>query len=148
MLLETGPYQITLMTVPPVGEFHLPTQSHRFPMLLLDSTAKLHDGTMERIAEGFVAAGCRYAICAGVRASEWETAFDKADLKRNPNCDEDRFVMTTTCTEGLEEAIFELLFTTSSDAAETSFVIAVVDGKDADFAKIASAVEKVRKNPA
>jgi hypothetical protein len=36
----------------------------------------------------------------------------------------------------------------SPRGSDAPFVIAVIDGKEADFAKIAAAVKKVRTNPA
>lgn len=148
-VIRSGPYEIFVLNISTADDFEAPVKGQRFPLLLIDCADSLPEGAMDRISLKLVDSGCKYAVCAGKRSKDWETAFDNADLRRNPNCEDDRFVMTTnTDGEELSEAVFELLFMTSGDVQAEKFVIALVNGREEDVRQIEESINAVRKGDA
>ena len=102
---------------------------------------------MERISDWLVSTGCRYAVCAGEKCSEWHDAVDSAYISSDPNYSppESRFIMTSWHTnETLEEIIwFWLMCTDYDDNMFENYLLLVVGEQEGLVEKILNAVSKV-----
>ncbi len=144
-VIRSEPYEVFIMNISTSGDFDVPIKGRRFPLMILDCADALPEGAMNRISLKMVESGCRYAVCAGKRSRDWETAFDNADIQRNPSGEADQFVMTTSHEgEALDAATFEFLFLTSTDAQADKFLIAFVNGDEEDCRRVEKSIEDVR----
>jgi hypothetical protein len=77
--------------------FVSPFVGDEFVAWIMSNDPLLTDGEMNLLARALVSGGCRYAVCSGIRCSQWDDAIDWANIERFPNehVPEDRFVMTT-----------------------------------------------------
>ena len=68
-----------------------------FVCLIWDNQGGVADSNRERLATSLIAAGCRYAVCAGFECEVWHDAVDLAFLAQGLSEEEQdrRFVMTT-----------------------------------------------------
>ncbi len=137
MKIEAGQHTFWMVKLPSSGPAGFPNPGQRFPLLLIDLCPSLPADTMGRVAKGMVAAGCKYAVCVGKRAAEWEAAFDNADIEINPKCEEDRLVMTVSNKEDeLDEAIEFFFFQTSTDVKAEQFMVALIDPEPEDYKQV------------
>lgn len=77
-----------------------PFAGERFPCLVWDHVGGWSPEEKVEFAARLIAGGCRYAVCAGKSAKEWEDAFDLAFEREHADEPDDagagEFVMTTT----------------------------------------------------
>jgi hypothetical protein len=76
--------------------FESPFHGEDFALLLVVSVKDVTADEQRELSEAFVAQGCRYAVCTGVRASEWDDSIDHASVVAELDGlrPEDRLVMT------------------------------------------------------
>jgi len=55
-----------------------------FACLLYSNQENVSDAEMMAVANWLLSSGCRYAVCAGIKCSEWHDAIDAADVIRDP----------------------------------------------------------------
>lgn len=75
-----------------------------------DHDGRLPAASRDEVARALLESGCRYAVCAGANASEWETTVDLAFVRATSGSDgsaEDAGVMTTShAAEAVEDVGF------------------------------------------
>lgn len=74
-----------------------PVAGKQFVCALFVADPAISDNERMRLSSEIVAAGCRYALCAGLNCAAWDDSIDFAHLETDPNFDppDETFVMTT-----------------------------------------------------
>jgi hypothetical protein len=86
------------------------------------------------ISRQLVAAGCRYAVCAGLKCSDWDDSIDYAYLETDRNFDppDETFVMTTWHERDSVAEVLEFALTwTNFDDHTFEHLLVLVLGEDA-----------------
>jgi hypothetical protein len=87
-----------------------PARCGPYLCLLWDHDGRLPAASRDEIARVLLESGCRYAVCAGANASEWEATVDLAFVRAISGSDgseEDAVVMTTShAAEGVDDVAF------------------------------------------
>jgi hypothetical protein len=122
-----------------------PFAGEKFALMLVHFAGSVSDAEKMSIARHLIAEGCRYAVCAGHQADEWEDAFDQADIEVNPDLEAHRFVMTTShASEPLEKVAWFFVWNTSAGAFEPRcFLVVTIDATAGDEAQLRSTLAKV-----
>jgi hypothetical protein len=145
-ILQGAPKEVWFGELEPAATLPSPPAGAPFALMIV-AFMKLPADELLRIAAALVDQGCRYAVCAGVDSTEWETAFDDADLQRNPNCEPGRFVMTTSHpSESLDEVASFLLWCTAIEGdLPARFVVATIEANPSDQMSVKEAVGRARE---
>lgn len=121
-----------------------PVAGKVFVCALFVADPSITDAEQMDISRQIVAAGCRYAVCAGLKCSEWDNSIDLAYLETNPNFDppDETFVMTTWHEHDSVAEVLEFALTwTNFDDHTFEHVLVLVLGEDARLqADIAAAL--------
>jgi hypothetical protein len=122
-----------------------PFSDEEFALMLVHFDGPVRDSEKMLLARRLVAQRCRYAVCAGRDSGAWEDAFDEADIESNPDCDEDRFVMTTSHgPEVLNEVVRFFIWSTSTPHFQPlRFLVVAVGGSAADVISLRSNIVQV-----
>jgi hypothetical protein len=113
-----------------------PCAGAEFSLLLADFSGALRGEEQLAVARALIKEGCRWAVCYGQGAAEWETSFDQADLEANPDCDAKRLVMTTSHgTDPLDEIAWFFIWNTSSPGFRPSRFLALTVGAAAEHVR-------------
>ncbi len=125
-------------------KFTSPFEEEEFVALLFVDEEQITPEEQERLSDEIVAAGCRYAVCAGHLCSSWDDSIDMADLRRNNmETNEKTFVMTSWHEdEPVEDIVFHFLNVTwFDDFVPENFMVVVVGGDPEVLANIRQEVE-------
>jgi len=114
--------------------FTNPFEGEEFVVLLYVDEKLITPEEQEKLSDEIVAAGCRYAVCAGHQCSSWDDSIDMADLKRNNfETNEKTFVMTSWHEEeSIEDIVFHFLNVTWFDDFVPENFLVVVVGDDSE----------------
>ena len=96
---------------------------------------------MESVANWLVHSGCRYAVCAGLKCSEWHDAIDTADTICDPNTQ--NLIMTTWHeNETVEDVVWHWLnLTDFEDIAFENYLALLIGDSKTIEGKIQKAIE-------
>jgi len=111
-----------------------PVEGRVFVCALFVADPTITDAERAEISSQIVAAGCRYAVCAGLKCSEWDDSIDFAHLETDPNFDppDETFVMTTWHEgESVAEVLEFALMWTNFDDNVFEHLLVLVLGQDA-----------------
>jgi hypothetical protein len=125
-------------------KFSSPFEEEEFVALLFVDEKQITPVEQERLSDEIVAAGCRYAVCAGHLCSSWDDSIDMADLRRNNmETNEKTFVMTSWHEdEPVEDIVFHFLNVTwFDDFVPENFMVVVVGDDPEVLANIRQEVE-------
>jgi hypothetical protein len=121
-----------------------PAPGTPFVCALFVADAGIDDEERMALSRQLVAAGCRYAVCAGIECSRWDDSIDFAYLETDANFDppDETFVMTTWHEEASVAEVLEFaLLHTNFGGHEFKHLLVLVLGEDAVLlAKIRSAL--------
>ena len=108
--------------------FVSPFDGAEFAVLIYISDTTITAEEQELLSDQIVAAGCRYAVCAGYKCGTWDDSIDIADLKRNnwETKDENLIMTTWHENESLENIVFFFLNNTSFDYFTATNMLVVV----------------------
>lgn len=124
--------------------FASPFEEEEFVALVYIEDKQVTPEEQEKLSDEIVAAGCRYAVCAGHQCSSWDDSIDMADLRRNNmETNEKTFVITSWHKdESVEEIVFHFLNVTwFDDFVPENFMVVVVGGDPEVLANIRQEVE-------
>jgi hypothetical protein len=112
-----------------------------FACLLYSNQEKVSSNEMESIANWLVNSGCRYAVCAGLKCSEWHDTIDTADTIRDPHIQ--NLIMTTWHkNETVEDVVwFWLNLTDFEDIAFENYLALLISDSKAIEEKIQQAIQ-------
>jgi hypothetical protein len=83
ILAETQSKIYGAITIDTPEGFASPFSGHLFPCLIWDHDSRFTDGERSALAGALLAAGCRYAVCAGESCQAWHDAIDMEFVQRH-----------------------------------------------------------------
>lgn len=113
-----------------------------FVCLIWDSGGERTVEQRHLVVASLIEAGCRYFVCGGENASEWEDAADEAfvTMELNASALEEHMVMTTAHeAESEEDVVFFLVSCTSFSSHSFTDYLVLSVGRDASAAARLSA---------
>lgn len=100
LLAQVGPRSYVAEAVGAPSDFASPFVVTAFPCLLWDHGSGFSGADRAALARTLLDAGCRYVVCGGEHASQWECSIDeefvRRHLEQDPAAAESGFVMTTS----------------------------------------------------
>ncbi|TAN44400.1 MAG: hypothetical protein EPN22_06805 [Nitrospirae bacterium] len=110
--------------------FSSPFADAEFAILIYISDMTITAEERELLCDQIVAAGCRYAVCAGYQCEIWHDSVDFAYLKLNNWESEDETLIMTTWheKESLEDIVFFFLNNTTFDNFTAANMLVVLFG--------------------
>jgi hypothetical protein len=132
------------LQLPRPFKFVPPFEGNEFVALLFVEDKQVTPEEQERLSDQIVAAGCRYAVCAGHLCSSWDDSIDMADLRRNNmETNEKTFVMTSWHEdEPIEDIVFHFFNATWFDHfVPENFLVVFVGGDPEVLVNIRQEVE-------
>jgi hypothetical protein len=115
---------------------------------LIYSTQKdVTDEEMQQVSDWIISSGCRYAVCAGIKCSEWHDSIDWSYIASDPNYSppDSRFIMTSWHTdESIEEVVwFWLVLTNYDDNIFENFLLLIIGDSEDIERKIMKAASEI-----
>lgn len=110
-IVDSAAFSAWAMRLTRPFKFASPFGTKDFALLLFVGDEAVTAEEQAVISDAVVACGCRYAVCAGVDCSSWDTAIDLAYIATDPDFspDDSAFVMTTWHEDESIEEIAEFL---------------------------------------
>jgi hypothetical protein len=131
--------------------FESPFGGDEFALLLVIAAPDVSADEQKRLSQSIVVQGCRYAVCTGVAAGDWDDAIDFAsvDAELSQQLPSDRLIMTTWHEdEPLHEvARFFFNHTAFEDFVPSRRVALLVGGADEALRALRRALEEARGGP-
>jgi hypothetical protein len=110
-----------------------PVEGKNFVCALFVADPSISDAERMDLSRQVVATGCRYAVCAGLNCSEWDSSIDLAYLETYAELDppDATFVMTTWHKdESVADVLEFALMNTDFDDNRFAHVLVLVLGED------------------
>ena len=125
-------------------EFGSPFPGEDFALLLWVFDQHVSADQQAKLSASIVAAGCRFAVCAGFKCSSWDDSIDLAYLETDPELatSDDSFVMTTWHQdESIDDVAFFFANCVSFDTpACRRRVVLCVGGSTGDWERVQGSV--------
>ena len=125
-------------------DFSSPFETYEFAALLCVCAVDVTEDEQRLLSKALVAQGCRYAVCAGVAAVDWDDAIDMAAVVAELGGERsaDRLVMTTWH-EALEDAIqFFFAHTAFEDFVPARRLVLGIGGTEEQFQELQAALRR------
>ncbi len=147
LLAEVGPRSYVSVAVGTPGEFTPPVEWGSFACLLWDHGGGSSENDRAALSKLLIDAGCRYAVCGGACAAEWELAVDlefvRRHLGQDPAVRDAEHVMTTAhAGEPPEDVAFFFVMCTNFDKHDFQQYLVLHIGRDHAVSFVDAAVRR------